>query len=218
MTAKTFALTLVAAAALAAPCAQAATLSLYNTGVDAFGVVLPNATLGDPHYELISTPSGAPSAVRVLTSEGGYPILPGIWLADSNLSRWITPESTGQEPAAGEYTYRTTFDMSYVKLDTASIIGQWSTDNSGLNILLNGVALGFTSGDLQFSSGYAPFSINSGFVQGMNTLDFVLTNRYGPTGLRVEMSGTAEELPEPGSLALVGMALAGLALSRRRKA
>ena len=37
-----------------------------------------------------------------------------------------------------------------------------------------------------------PFVINSGFVLGLNTLDFVVNNSFfGPTALRVEMTSTA---------------------------
>lgn len=58
---------------------------------------------------------------------------------------------------------------------------------------MNGVAAGPNSSSYNT---WMPFTINSGFVAGVNTLDFVVTNTgAGPTGLRVDLSGTAS----PGS-------------------
>jgi hypothetical protein len=44
----------------------------------------------------------------------------------------------------GAYDYRTTFNLAGFNPSTASITGQWSTDNEGVEILINGVATGKT--------------------------------------------------------------------------
>src|SRR5206468_10183938 len=47
-----------------------------------------------------------------------------------------------------------------------------------------------------------PFSISSGSVEGTNTLDFAVNNGapgINPTGVRVELSGTADLQPPPGT-------------------
>jgi hypothetical protein len=58
--------------------------------------------------------------------------------------------------------------------------------------------------------------INSGFINGVNTLDFIVNNDGGPTGLRVELSGTSSVAPEPTSLLLIGAGFVCLGLLRRK--
>lgn len=166
--------------------------------------MLPDSTVGDAHYSLISTPGGM-SAVWVFSSASGLPIRP--WLGDNSSSRWIGPDNDAQlDGDVGGFVYRTTCDL---------------TGLSAASALINGVGLGYTTSGGQFVAGFAAFQVTSGFVAGINTLDFVVNNGGGPTGLRVEMTGNADlqqAVPEPGSLALVGLAIAGLGVARRRKA
>ena len=203
---------------LAAP-AQAATITtLFNTGVDAAGVPLPDGTVTDPHYSLIATPGGT-SSILVRQSAGGFPIPP--YIGDNAFSAWIGPfNDTILDGPVGSYTYRTTFDLTGFNPSTASITGGWSSDNNGLDILINGVSLGYTTSFTQFAIGFSPFSVTSGFVSGINTLDFVVNNGGGPTALRVEMSGTASPaaaVPEPATLLLAGIGGVGLIGARLRK-
>jgi hypothetical protein len=207
----------IALAAITATSAHADAITLFNTGVDSQGQLLADSTLGDPHYSLADLPGGS-STLRVITSATGFPV--GPWIGDNTSSRWIGPNNdTMLDGPAGAYTYRTTFDLTGFDATSAMIEGGWATDNSGLDIRINGNSLGYTTASNQFQLGLAAFSINSGFVAGINTLDFIVYNSEGPTGLRVEMAGTADlsqAVPEPSALALVGLALTGLALSRRR--
>ena len=194
--------------------------SLFNTGVDSSGVPLPDSTIGDPHYELVSVPGGT-TDIRVLTSAGGYPIPP--YFGDNSSSAWISPNypwtpegSVG--PAGGLYVYRTTFSLTGFDPSTATITGGWSSDNEGVSILLNGVDTGNPPTDFwQFLLGFAPFSITGGFVPGLNTLDFTVNDDSPPTALRVEMNGTATPVPAPGAvvLASIGLGFAGWLQKRR---
>jgi hypothetical protein len=77
-------------------------------------------------------------------------------------------------------------------------------------MLLNGeVVLGPHEGHWNTTT---PFSLDSGFVAGVNTLEFeVLNSGRGPTGLDVAISAVTTT-PEPASSGLVGVALMGLML------
>ena len=203
---------------------------LFNTGVDAAGNPLPNsAASSDLHYSIIVNPDGG-GAVPNVEDETAFPIA-GPWLNNTAISKWIAPRfntsgAFGAPNATGDYTYRTTFDLTGLDPSTASISGLWATDNAGLDILLNGQSTG-NANPTQFSS-FTPFTIGVGspFVAGVNTLDFQLNNSaVGYTALHVQFtSATAEEasggaIPEPMTMLAVGMSISGLGgyIKRRRR-
>jgi hypothetical protein len=104
---------------------------------------------------------------------------------------------------------------------TATITGRWAVDNAA-KILLNGVDTGISLDD----EGYRElhdFAISSGFVDGVNTLEFVVDNIHDPSpvGLRVELAGTAGasggQVPEPSAMLAFGLAMAGAAAYRRNR-
>jgi PEP-CTERM motif len=209
-------LCLISAAIAICTVTQAATIQLFNTGVDNFGNALA-ANVNDPHYDLtIPTVN-----TEVTVVDTAFPIPP--WVANNANSRWIGPTSNGTA-ASGNYNYRTTFSLpANANLSTASISGQWSTDDSAIDIFINGnPTFNTTSGH----AGLWPFSINSGFQFGLNTLDFTLNNSifagsFSPTGLRVDkIVGTYQLIPEPATVCLMAIALFGSwgAIRRRRAA
>lgn len=198
---------------------------LFSTGVDSGGVSLPGTTYdgshnvtslsNEIHWTLTSTPGGyevggGSLTPRVLTSASGYPIPP--WLGDSAQSAWIAPTPIGNTTnnQLGSWTYNTSFNISGL-VSGLSIGGRWAVDNSSANILVNfnNQNQFITTGDA-FTAWHS-FVLTSGFLEGTNNLEIIVTNSGGPTGLRVE-------IPEPATLALVGLALiGGFGVSRKRK-
>jgi hypothetical protein len=173
---------------------------LFATGVDDDGNALSSGQI-DTHYTILETGT---NAVVVTPS--------GAWLPNSPTSMWIWETVSGQ-PTNVTRTFRLTFDLAGLDHTTAAIAGTWATDNTGADILINGMSTGNTSGG--FNS-FANFSVNSGFVAGVNTLDFVVNDFGVIAGFHVgSIAGTAMMIPAPGTAAfLLGF---GLIAPRRRR-
>lgn len=172
--------------------------NVFSTGVDNTGAALPDAS-EDPHYQLIINANGDNDIPAVVHNSNIFPIVAGPWLADTAVSKWISPipdsvSSGGLSHDGGEgpgtYVYRTTFNAAGFDPESIIISGRWSSDNLGLGIRVNDSATGIT-GDGNFGA-YANFRIASdkaSFISGVNTLDFVVQNgdaEAGYTGLRVD--------------------------------
>ena len=208
----------------AAPGAQAATITVYNTGFDTSNALMSNGALGDGHYSLVSVPVTSTTVTRAITSAGGFPIPP--YIPDNTLSRWIGPNNAANLASPdGDYDFQITFDLTGLNPATAQIFGQWASDN-GSTILLNGAATGNTIGGPSPYAAFAAFSITGGFIAGINTLDFIVNNepcplctQGNPAALRVEFtSAEAVATPLPAALPLFagGLGVLGL-VARRRK-
>ncbi len=177
------------------PIHQGPVTGLWNTGVSSSGSVLPDGTLVDPHYSLISVPSGPPPPLAVATATGGPPITPNIpyWLGDDSQSAWIGPAQYAAAPSPlqlpsqlGDYDFQTTFTLS--SAGAVSISGQWSAAGLGYDILLDGQSTGaFTlPGTVPYPTDcqyWTPFAITGTGVLGTNTLDFLVNQPYAPNGV-----------------------------------
>jgi len=218
-----------------------------NTGVASYSLgyitnttITTNAGVTAAAASLVASPVFNASIAAV-------PIIPAAtaasygWVAPSAGSNWVGPNSVGtaagtsldvssffvspftsaQSAPQGFYYYTTTFSL--VAPGPFSLSGGfWSSDNQGVQIFLNGFALGMTN-PLQFT-GFSPFTAPSAdFVVGTNVLSFVtwnenfLPNHGSPSG--IEVQGLVSSVPEPTAIVLVasGLPLIGLYYARRRR-
>lgn len=192
-------ITLTAGSALSAHAQAVRVPGVFATGLSDAGTLLePNAR--DPHWELTASPDATYPGPAAWVVQDGFPIPP--WIANSPESRWIGPRpDAAAVAAAGNYTYTTRFSLSDFDPTTAVLTGRWSSDNSGVDILLNGVSQGLAN-DVGFEGFTPQFEIRSGFVDGLNTLAFIVNNASdsaNPTGFRAELALVAESAAVPGT-------------------
>ena len=164
---------------------------MFNTGVDDYGRLL-NPGDRDSHWTVMTSADESfltPGfAITQLNNPG--------WIANGPDSNFISITTTGRNfVAAGSYVYQTTFDLTGLVPSTAAIVGQFAVDDDVTDVLINGASTGIRGSG--FSS-FTTFAINSGFIAGVNTLEFVVLNdgtSANPHGLRVEMrlGSTAKE-------------------------
>lgn len=192
-----------------APTSSVAISTLFNTGVDNAGV----ATTGngaDLHWTL------AGGTAYTGGTNGVYPI--GPWIAETSVSRWITPTSNANDTAGPSFVFSETFSLTGLNASTATLSGQFAGDNGVTAIYLNGHQI--SSGADGFSSYTAFMSGSSNFIAGTNVLTFNLRNDGGQTGLRVEVAGSADAVPEAATwtMMIAGFGLVGVGLRRRSAA
>jgi len=172
-------------------------IPIFNTGTVSPGVLASDASV-DAHYKLITSADPAYPGPNAYVVNNAWPIATNLWLASGPNSKWIGPRAdAGSGNLAGAYTYRTTFDLTGLNISTAALTVKVASDDPPIIIKINGTAVGPSSDS--FLS-LTPFPISTGFIAGINTLDFVVTNytpNPNPTGLRVEISGTAQPAPVP---------------------
>ena len=188
--------------------AAAGPIALPSTGQNVIGGL-------DQNYQITEDLTGLytgtiPGDAVVVTSQpSAWSTLPG--------TQWIGPaadENFSGYSAGGSTTYQTTFSVA--NPSTASLAFRLLVDNN-VTIYLNGIQEYQDSTSVVFNGFTTPasVSINSNFVSGVNNLDFVVGNGYGPTGIDIksvpELSSSAPE-----ALALLGFGLACFGVTRRR--
>ena len=152
-------------------------LGLFNTGVDNSGAVLPLGSL-DPHY----TMTGPESTAYVIQS---YPS----WVTPPSNAAWIGPSDGYAGSLLGDYHYVLTVDLTCFDITTVVIKGSVAADNT-VKILLNGNDTGISTpnqNNVSPRNGQSfdrlhDFVLYRGFISGINTIDFVVSNYPYPGG------------------------------------
>lgn len=192
---------------------------IFNTGVAADGVTLPLGS-PDPHWSVVAGPGViTPAPAFVVLDQSPF----GLYAQDPD-SRWVWVEADAGAQINSPYTFRQAFDLTGFDPGTASISGRWGVDNDG-SILLNGAmpvgtgTFSLTGSSVGNFGTFHGFSITGGFVAGINTLDFIVTDTGNPGALNVNqlVLTVSAAAPEPSIVALLGLALAGLGWSRRNR-
>ena len=184
--------------------ALAASIPVHNTGVNASNVlVAPGAQAS--FWVLSAKPA---AAVEVI---GSNPFrFNCCYFADTATAAWVSPQASGNAGPAGIYTYDLVIDLAGMDPATASIVGTFGTDNDG-SISLNGNAPAAITGPADFGAPTA-FTINSGFVAGLNTIHVQVNNLGDPTAFFVSFTSATANSVAVQVPALSGPALAVLAL------
>ncbi|MBE0536058.1 MAG: lamin tail domain-containing protein [Phycisphaerae bacterium] len=155
--------------------------TLYSTGRAPNGGVLSPGQ-ADPHYFITSS-------LAPVTVMQNHPA----WAANDASSMWIglSAQGTDNQPG-GNYSFSTKFDLTGWVAETAALNFRVAVDNELLGVSINGVSTGITS--IGHDALKGPFTISSGFVSGVNQIDFIFQNwevAANPMGLRIDIAGAA---------------------------
>jgi hypothetical protein len=208
------------------------------TGITALAAATCTAQ-GNPVFSGTASPQGnwfvstTVSPNEGVTSNFGInPFTQAVNVSQTDRTDWIADIPSGTHGGLGNWTYfifRQTFDLTGYDPATANLTFRWAADDSGEIFAsrgswipafrLNGGGvvnyLGSSADNrIPTYSFSAPQSVTSGFVAGLNTIDFYVQGNGQTDGFALEVvSFTA--IPTPGVAALLGLAC--LAGGRRRR-
>lgn len=199
-----------------------ATITIFNTGVDATATPLPGGSW-DPHYAVLDASLNPyqPSAV-VLSAAN----LPFVWTPNTATAQWISITDAIFGNPIGDFNFRTTFTVPGAIPPGLTLSGLWTGDDGLKGVYLNGNQISGTT----FPNGswtiLHPFSVSdsSGFFQsGLNTLDFKVdfADSRAEGVIVAGLTLTTPVVPEASNLAVGGLSGAlvlGSLLRRRRRA
>lgn len=139
---------------------------------------------------------------------------------------WITDAQSQQWQY---FTFRQYFDLTGGEASTAKLKFYWGCDDlpqAGVSMpvfSVNGAAFQGADTCSGYVIGTNLVTLDTGFVEGSNYIDFRVQGNYATNGMGLTVvsftadSGTGNNVPEPGTLALALGSLAGLGLARRAR-
>jgi autotransporter-associated beta strand protein len=173
---------------------------VFATGVDNNGNVLTVAGTSDPHYNGTVGLSGSAFTPVVINPA------PNPWVPNGS-DLWIGPTASGFNATAPLYVYRLNF---YLPPDCETEVvmgGQWaavSSITSPATMWLNGAQTAFSCTSV---SALSSFALTSGFIGGVNTLEFRVSSLLEMNGLRVRFEGASSRCCECGLEPPAGLVL-----------
>lgn len=216
-----------------AGCALALVLTWGVT--ESFAAPIFYSTSDTSHWQVATNVSGG-------SGDGLFSSFPttGFTTATAITARpgWIANNSTGTNGGRiGNWTFfvfRQTFDLTGYDATTADLKFQWAADDSGQGFAargtwtpkfsLNGGALigGAWPGGNTYDFG-PTVDLNSGFISGLNTIDFYVEGNGVTDGFALTLSnggGLTAAIPEASTyvMMLAGLGILGIAGLRRKKA
>jgi hypothetical protein len=144
-------------------------IKLFNTGQDV------KDGSPDPNWQIVAAsndPAFKPRAAMATKP------LSGSWMANEpGESKWISAVADSSPmPNNATYTFRNSFDLAGLRPQTARLHGQFIADDRVRAIRLNGHNVRVPDHDSGQSDFFHPFTIGSGFVDGVNVLEIDVEN------------------------------------------
>lgn len=192
-----------------------------------------------PDFYSTSDPSHWQVATNVGGTDGAFSSFPTTGFAPAVAlparPGWIANNASGTNgPCPGctyvFFVFRQTFDLTSFDATTADLKFQWAADDSGEGFAergtwrpkfsVNGGSLvdgGWLTGN---TYSYGPtIDVSSGFVAGLNHIDFYVEGNGVTDGMSLQTIGfTANPVPEPEAYAMMLAGLGLLGFLRRRRA